>query len=558
MKGLRENRVFIVIIILIISLFLVLDLLLHKGQPVTFDGPTHISNIAQMYAAMQDGEFPARWGGGFARYGLPIPVIAQQFTSYLGAFITYATHDVTVSYTIVVFIGAFVSTFAMYYFLRLYVSPYSALAGAYLFHFAPYRIMNVYIRGALPEFFSSTFILLILISMYYAIEKRLFSGYLMLALSVALLLLTHPFMFIVGSFLYIPYGLYLLRDKKFGEIKKISIFSICGVGLGFAIAAYFIVPLFIEIRYFYYGTTYSHFLPGHFLPLSNFIAERWYYFYKGDIFPRGHVHIGGIVEGIIALTAICISVGSYLKTKKIELIHIFAVAGVMIVFFTQEVTEPIYKAVIPLGNIQHPWRMMTGYVFIPPILFALLLHKIKRNDLYIVCLLSVIFLVSILRFPQLYGKNYVEHSQDTYFNTDYNLHGIVMDTVWMGDERTYPYQKKKIKIISGEGNISNEIIKNGSRSYTLEAKTPVRIVDYTFYFPGWKVWADGKPLTIQFQDPEYRGVITYEVPEGSHTIYAKFGETMVRMFGNIVSLLGLSMLVLLYYFRKKLHHFLIT
>lgn len=552
MKGFRENIGFIILFIFIISAFLVFDLFIHRGQPVTFDGPTHISNIAQMYAAMRDGEFPARWGGGFARYGLPIPVIAQQFTSYAGAFLTFITRDVRLSYNLITFLGAFASSLAMYYFLRLYVSPVSALAGAYLFHFAPYRIMNVYIRGALPEFFSSTFIILILISMYFAIVKKRISGYIMLASSVALLLLTHPFMFIVGSFLYVPYGLYLLRDKKWPDIRKISLLSIFSIGLGFAIAAYFIVPLFIEIRYFYYGTTYSHFLTGHFLPLSNFITERWYYFYKGDIFPRGHVHIGGVVEGLIVVAAIFLSILIYLRRKQIELLHVFVIAGIIIVLFTQEITEPIYKIIIPLGNIQHPWRMMTGYVFIPPILFALTLHKIKRNDLYIVAIMLVIGGVSLLRFPQLYGKNYVEHSQDSYFNTDYNLHGIVMDTVWMGDERTYPYQKQKIKIISGNGDLTNQIIKNGSRQYSLNAKTNVRIVDYTFYFPGWKVFVDGQPTTIQFQDPDYRGVITYEIPAGQHEVYATFGDTKVRWFGNIVTILSTTLLLAIYIFRKRI------
>lgn len=547
----RDNIVFIVICIFIISAFLVFDLFIHRGEPVTFDGPTHISNIAQMYGAMRDGEFPARWGGGFARYGLPIPIIAQQFTSYAGAFLTFVTQDVALSYKLIVFLGAFVSTLAMYYFLRLYVSPFSALAGAYLFHFAPYRIMNVYIRGALPEFFSSTFILLILISLYIAIEKKKIMGYILLTVSVALLLLTHPFMFIVGSFLYIPYGLYLLRNRKWLEIRKISLLSICSVGWGFAVAAYFIVPLFIEIRYFYYGTTFSHFLPGHFLPLRNFIIESWYYFYKGDIFPRGHVHIGGVVEGIIFIITMIAAIALFIKKRKMELLHVFVLAGIVIIFFTQELSQSIYEAIVPLGNIQHPWRMMTAYVFVPPILFGLFLEKITNKTAYIIIIMIAALSVGLLRFPQLYGKNYVEHSQDIYFNTDYNLHGIVMDTVWMGDERTYPYQKEKIKIISGEGRLSDQVIKNASRQYSIDAQTNVRIADYTFYFPGWNVKVDGQPVVIQYQDPDYRGVITYEIPAGKHEVKAVFGDTKIRMFGNIVTIISTIFLLVFYIFRKK-------
>src|SRR3990167_2038278 len=209
MKRLRGELFFILLLAFIISVIFIFDLFLHRGQPTTFDAPTHISNIAQIYDAMRDGEFPARWGDGFARYGMPIPIFAQQVTSYLGAFINFITRDVVLSYNLVVLIGLFLSTVLMYVFLRLHVGKMPALAGAILFHFAPYRIMNVYIRGALPEFFSSIFILGILIGLYVLFNLQNKAGYVILTLSVSLLLLTHPFMFVVGSFLFVPYGLYL-------------------------------------------------------------------------------------------------------------------------------------------------------------------------------------------------------------------------------------------------------------------------------------------------------------------------------------------------------------
>jgi len=52
-----------------------------------------------------------------------------------------------------------------------------------------------------------------------------------------------------------------------------------------------------------------------------------------------------------------------------------------------------------------------------------------------------------------------------------------------------------------------------------------RMIDYTFYFPGWKVFVDNKEVPIEFQDPKYRGVITYGVPSGKHTILLKFTNT---------------------------------
>lgn len=540
-----KKELFIIIFIFIISVILSFDLFLHKGQPTTFDGPTHITNIAQTYKGLTEGEFPVRWGDGFARYGLPIPMVAQQVPSYTGAIINFFTDNVVLSYNVTVVLGGFLAVFLMYYFLRLYVSPIPALSGAILFNFAPYRIMNIYIRGALPEYFASVFIILTLISIYYAIEKEKSWGYFLMCISVALLLLTHPFMVVVGSILFVPYGLFLLHKKK--HIPRKIIATVFAGGFAIGIAAYYLVPLFIEIRYFYYGTSLDHFAQGHFLSLRNFFVEEWFYM-KNDTGPREHWHLGGVFETNILVIAIIVSVWTYIKAKKITLITILSGVGILYILLMLKIAEPIYNNIVFLGNIQHPWRMLTGFIIVPPILLAFMIEHVSRKKTLLVI---VILIVAIVRFPQLYGKNFTDYPQQSYFLTDYNLHGHFMNTVWMGKERDYPYQTEKAKIIEGTGTIAEQTLQNSSRVYQVKAETDVRLVDYTFYFPGWKAYVDNVETPIQFQDPNYRGVITYNVPAGNHTVKLRFEDTKIRMLGNVMSILSIAGLVGLYYINKK-------
>lgn len=530
-------------------MFFSFDLFIHNSQPSTFDGPTHISNIAQVYGALKDGEIPAQWGQGFARYGMPIPIIAQQVTSYLGAVINFITQNVLLSYNIVVLLGTFFSTLLMYIFLRFYVKPLPALAGAILFCFAPYRIMNVYIRGALPEFFVSTFIISTLISMYIALEKEKIYGYFLLAISLALLLLTHPFMIIVSSIIFIPYGLFLLYKKK--HIVS-SVILLCFAGaFGLALTAYYLIPLFLEIKYFYYGSSSSHFVPGHFLTLRQFIVEEWFYF-RNDVGTRAHWHLGGVVEGITLLVGIIYAVWLYLKKKKLDIVSIFSSSGILYIFFMLPISEKLYTSITLLGNIQHPWRMLTGYIIVPPILFAILFSKVKRQYLLFAGLMVVL---ALIRFPQLYGKNYTNYSQQSYFVTDYNLHGQVMNTVWMGKERDYPYKKEKAEIVAGNGNITSRDVRNAKRTYTVDASEEVRLVDYTFYYPGWKVFVDDVEVPIEFQDPNYRGVITYKVPAGTHQVSVIFTNTKVRLLGIITTCVSSLIFILLLVLLKSSNPF---
>ena len=549
---LKEKAAFI--ILFIISVIFVFDLFIHQGRPSTFDGPTHLANIAQVHAGLADGDFPVRWGGEFARYGWPAPQFAQQTTSYLGAFLTFITNDIVISYNLVVLIGVFVSSLLMYIFLRFHARQTAALIGVIVFHFAPYRIMNVYIRGALPEFFASIFIISILIALYLVLKKESVKGYYLLTISVALLLLTHLFMFIVGSFIFITYGLYLLNENRKNLFIKIIALGL-SIGLGIGLTSYYIFPLFMEVKYLYYGGAGGHFVQGHFLTWKNFLTENWQYFFQGDIDVRGNILQSGIIESVILIMSVVHLTQRYIQKKSINvLLLIVTIVGVIYVFFTTSLSSIFYQT--PLGSIQHPWRMLTGFIIIPPIVLSLMMDKLSKKYMS-ASIIIIVIAIGVLRFPQLYGKNYLLENQRTYYQTHDNLHGTIMNTIWMGEVRDYPYKDTKVEIFEGDGKISDLFVSNSSRSFIINSLSNTKVADYTFYFPGWRTYIDGVETQIQFQDPKYRGVITYEVPSGRHEVKSKFTNTKPRIVGNILTMMGVFAFgVIVMFFpkaQKKFH-----
>lgn len=531
--------------IFIISFILVSDLFIQKGQPVTFDGPTHLANIAMFFKSLAGGEYRAAWTDGFANYGMPIGLMAQQTTSYLGAFMNFAVHNVLLSYNLVFFIGAFLSSLFFYLFLRIYFRPESAFLGAFLFNFAPYRIINVYIRGALPEFFASVFLPLLLIGIYWLTHKDRLKGFVLIVISSAFIMLTHPMMMVIYAFIYVPYAVWNIVGKRY--ILRLAVISASGLFLGIGIAGYFIVPLSLNMKFFYYGLSKNHFLPEQFMTMKNFFDPNWYYFFRGDVFPRGHFIQSGLLETIILIIG-----GFYLlyaglrRIKKFrstqDNLLIFSVLiSAILIFFMSRYGSFLYKNINFLGNTQHQWRLFSSFIFLPPIIFAYLIEQYSTHfrggaKIFIFIL---IFTISFLRFPQLYGKNYTLYPDSSYFFTVENLHGNILNTVWTSATRDYPVKTNKTDIIEGKGEIKKQVIKNSKRTYKIDAQTDVRMADYTFYFPGWNVYIDGKAATIQFQDPAYRGVITYMVPKGQHTVEVVFKETKTTLFGYGVSLISL-------------------
>ena len=50
---------------------------------------------------------------------------------------------------------------------------------------------------------------------------------------------------------------------------------------------------------------------------------------------------------------------------------------------------------------------------------------------------------------------------------------------------------------------------------------------------------DGRPKVIEFQDQNYRGLITFYVDKGKHSVNIIYENTKIRKFADAISLVSL-------------------
>jgi hypothetical protein len=554
-----KKDIFYCVILILAAAALVSDFFINKGRLLTFDGVIHISTIGQFSQALADGDHLVRWSDKFANYGSPLPIFAHQVTSYGGALLTLLTGNVLFSYNFLYFLGAALSVIFFYIFLRQYVAGEAAFVGAFLFNFAPYRMLNIYARAALPEFFSSIWLPISLLAVVAFFQKKQWWGAPLFILSITFLALTHPMMLLVNMVIIVPFFAYTWWKHTQKKVYSLIFFSIF-LGISFVLSAYYLVPLLIESKYIYLGLNDSYFVAESFLTFKNFFTlELWPYFYQNQTGMRGQFFQLGSIETVIMLAGMVYAVMRFYKTRTLDHIHLWIAVGIVSVLFTTKVAHILYTNISFLGNMQFAWRFLSAFIFVPPVLMALLLDKVPQKKLFVLIIVSM---VCMLRFPQIYGKNYFLYPQSEFFFTKYNLHSANMNSIWTGRTEEYPVKETKPEIIEGEGVITDAQVHNSWRSYQISANTPLRMVDNTFYFPGWTVEIDGVSTPIEFQDPVFRGIITYKIPQGDHTVRVSFKDTKVRMLSTLLSLMGLFGLgvitCLLYYpkSRKKLLQYL--
>ena len=195
-----------------------------------------------------------------------------------------------------------------------------------------------------------------------------------------------------------------------------------------------------------------------------------------------------------------------------------------------------------LRQFQFPWRFLSLAVFSSSLLSVSYLNFsfFSQKKLYWSIILFVVFSTAYFWKPNL-GFDKINESYYWNFPLNTTYYGET-DIIWSeGPARSYP--KKRVEIIGGEGQILDLKKKTTFHSFKVNAKTNVQIVDKTQYFPGWRVFIDGKPSRIQFQDPNWRGQITFYVPLGDHQVNLIFQESKIRLFSDIVSAISFMALI---------------
>ena len=533
-KIIMEYKKYIFLLVLIFISFIPLFDLFKPGLPLTHDGQDHVARIANFYQNLSEGNIIPRWAGNLNwGYGHPILEFLYPFPSYLASFFHFFGFTLVDSVKLVFGASFILSGLAMYLFIKELLNDDKAAFFASAFYIiAPYRFVDLYVRGAIGEHVAFIFPPLIF---YFLLKlsKRCSLWCLMGGVfSFAGLILSHnaiTLMFLPLIFLYIFYLISQCSNKKCFMLN-----TFCLILLGFGLSAFFWIPAFMEGKY-----TLRDIVTGGEEYLTSFVVWKDFFFglwsYGGTVTLSkqiGIVHWVGIFGSVIAVYHL------YRKRNKLWIVCLgsFLIFWATLFLMTFS-SNPIWQTITTLQKFQFPWRLLSITVFLSAlmggILVSLISNKYKKTFL-------LVFIVGLL----LFNKNYW-HAQGFLQKEDSFYSGIYDGTTDTGESAPIwsvrfmeKRPKSKVEIIKGHGEIK-EIKRNFTeRKYRVEAKEKIRILENTLYFPGWTVLIDGREENIEFQDQNHRGLITFNVDKGKHFVDIIYKETKIRLFSNILSLIS--------------------
>lgn len=105
-----------------------------------------------------------------------------------------------------------------------------------------------------------------------------------------------------------------------------------------------------------------------------------------------------------------------------------------------------------------------------------------------------------------------------------------------------------MEIIDGRGEVKQVFRNSVKHSYFVNILSDNALVkDNTVYFPAWTVYVNNQIVPIQFQNPQQRGIITFDLKKGESRVDVMFKDTKLRIFSNVLSLLTLTFLIVAFF-----------
>jgi hypothetical protein len=546
-------------LVLAFSLFAVMPLAGPNYFFDAHDAPNTVFFLTEFDAALRDGVWYPGWATDQALgYGYPTFVLYSPLAYYAaeGFHLLGAGKVAAVKWTwALATVGAGLAMYAFAKQNERITARRAALLAAVVYVYAPYHLLDIYVRAALAEYVAFVWMPLALLTFHRLLEEPSARRLGLAALAFGALWLSHNVTALAFTPFLAAYVLFrLLVEGKVAWrlLIKRAAAALSSSLLGLGIAAALILPNLLEREFINQeqwvqaGYDYAQ----HFVQPAHFLSAAWGYAPGPPGTQSGMSFQLGIVPFLLATVTV---VGAFRRpARERARIVFFAAALILQLFFMLPVSVPLWEWLPLAALIQFPWRLMSLMAVVLAVLSGLAIPNDQHSVSHILVLLVVIVLAS---FPYTLPQHtpIPESAEGPLLSIEFELEYTDMRGMTYWTEEMPPDSPLVAQYLAGQPLVtaealapgaSVEMIRAGGASDELWVRSAEGTVlrFYTYYFPGWRVYVDGERLPDSALRPEGPyGLLTVDVPPGEHRVLLRWGDTPVRLTGKVLTLLCLGL-----------------
>lgn len=541
-----------ILLLAILTIFIVWPLF----QPGYFShhDDLQVMRVFEMRKCFEDLQIPCRWvpDMGYG-YGFPLFNYYNPFAYYLGGIGSYLLGYIGAA-KLLFFIPLILAPFSMYFLGKELFGKYGGFISGVLYLFAPYRAVDIYIRGAVAESFSIALAPLVFLFMIYSFKKPSLKFFLINAVIVSFFLTSHNISAILFAPLILIWFLILVKNYSIKSGLKTGLSFVLGLGL----SAYFLIPAFIEKSL----VQTENLLRGdldfraHFVTISQLFLDRgWGY---GASIPGKEDKLSFQIGWphwwlVIALSSLVLStVSSGKKIFKLSkydqltwtlLIFTFIYFWFS-VFMMHNKSAFIWENIQILQYTQFPWRFLSCAIFCSSLLggfFVSTLDK-KAKEIAIVAITSLAILFNISYFsPEKFYTNVTDQYKLSGSEFESQQKAAIMDYLPVGVVEPRTAAPNSPVVREGQSQINNYIKKSNYFEFDIDVSQDSLIEIPIFNFSGWNVFINNQSSSIETFKPG--GQMGIRLKSGSYKVKGVLENTPTRTLANGLTLISLIILL---------------
>jgi hypothetical protein len=519
--------------------------LLAPGFPVGHDTTAHLTYLYLFNAALAQGQFPVRWVEWIQPgHSQPLFNFYQPGFYYAVQLVHALVPSLLLSAKLTI-VGAWWSG-GVFVFLHLRrLGGWPAALGALLFVRAPYVILDVFVRAALPEFLALACAPAVLWSLDRSLRFPQARYPLIFAVASGAMLLCHLPTVLMFLPVYVTYAgwVWVSGATRTRWVARVAAAAVLGLGL----AAFYVVPALLELHL----TKMRALTAGYFDYRQHFVvAWQWFrpaWGYGGSepgsadgmSFQVGLVQWAAVGAGVAA-AARAVRGGASDQVRWLAYwLGILAAA----LFMTSAASAVIWTLLPPLAFIQFPWRFLSVVSLAVAMAAAHALSSIRRPAAQAAVVLCVAaglwWQTQALLKPASYLPRAAMYIDNAGWRDARDATRLAFS-----EPGYYPSTAAQVpegyverwEITRGTGTVSPRTVLDDRLVVDVHSRDGIVLTIRSHGFPGWRVLIDGRSTHWTY-DPDF-GFIVIDVPPGAHTVDAAFGDTPVRAWANRISLLS--------------------
>ncbi len=533
-------------------MLLVLPALAPLARPGFFeshDGLLHAYRLAALDQAVRSGVLYPRWFPEFAfGYGQPVLNFYGPLSYYLGLPFTLVGIGLLPALKLVFACGLIASALGMYAFARLHLSRGPAVVAAVVYAYLPYRLIDLYIRGALAEHLVFVWFPLVLWAFHAVLHgpaRRSPARIALAVLLMAALILTHNLSAMIFAPLLVAYVVILLLAARSDPPLGRSVLALVVVLiLAALLTSFYWLPVLAESQYVGLGHSASQGYRDHLLPwldLSS-LSPTYPYPTAPGVVPPFRL---GLLQWAVLLGATVLLVLP--RSRRWPAIFFLFVAYLS-AFMLTTASLPVWKTFEPaLAFLQYPWRFQALTALATAFLAGALVQGLSRPSLWsrfapgpLLVMAIALWALWRLPFTSLRPDLTVEEMwrQDHHFGQIGATWTGEYLPIWVTEQRWAISHPAAESVPDSGARPAGELELNGiaytRHDFAVDSLQPVHLVLHQFYYPGWDARWQGRSYAAH---PEgVLGLAAFDLPAGSGPLTVRLRLTPAQKWGCYLSL----------------------